>query len=114
MTVHSPSIVCSEGIYENAAVLKSSSMASPVTTALEKYEFGQEILHDDSQDDSHESPGEKETLSDDPEERSSDQEAVSFQVTVDHWGTVIGLSHCVSHHPGLNQDNNYTPQHGPN
>ena len=81
MTVHSPSIVCSEGIYENAAVLKSSSMASPVTTALEKYEFGQEILHDDSQDDSHDSPGEKETLSDDPEERSSDQEAVSFQVT---------------------------------
>ena len=31
----------SESIYENAAVLKSASMMTPVTNTIEKYEFGQ-------------------------------------------------------------------------
>jgi len=67
----------SEGIYENAAVLKSSNMSSPVTTALEKYEFGQhEILDEDSD----QFPGEKRTQSEVTEETgNSDNEAVSFQ-----------------------------------
>lgn len=66
----------SEGIYENAAVLKSSNMSSPVTTALEKYEFGQhEILDEDSE----QFPGEKRSQSDVTEEEHSENEAVSFQ-----------------------------------
>ena len=51
-------------------------MSSPVTTALEKYEFGQ-----------HETPSEdtveKRTQSGDTEEGNSDNEAVSFQVNVE-------------------------------
>ena len=31
----------SESIYENAAVLKSASLMTPVTNTIEKYEFGQ-------------------------------------------------------------------------
>ena len=73
-------IVCSEGIYENAAVLKSSNMSSPVTTALEKYEFGQhEILSEDTE----QFPAEKRTQSGNTEEGSSDNEAVSFQVNAE-------------------------------
>ena len=73
-------IVCSEGIYENAAVLKSSNMSSPVTTALEKYEFGQhEILSEDTE----QFPAEKRTKSGNTEEGSSDNEAVSFQVNAE-------------------------------
>lgn len=57
-------------------------MSSPVTTALEKYEFGQhEILDEDSE----QFPGEKRSKSDvtEAEERHSDDEAVSFQVNVE-------------------------------
>ena len=77
---HSHCIVFSEGIYENAAVLKSSNMTGSVTTALERYEFGQhEILDEDSE----EFPVEKRTQSDAPDEMGdSDNEAVSFQVIV--------------------------------
>ena len=56
-------------------------MSSPVTTALEKYEFGQhEILDEDSD----QFPGEKRTQSEVTEETgNSDNEAVSFQVNVE-------------------------------
>lgn len=51
-------------------------MSSPVTTALEKYEFGQhEALDEDSET--------KRAQSDDTEEGNSDNEAVSFQVNVE-------------------------------
>lgn len=62
----------SEGIYENAAVLKSSNMSSPVTTALEKYEFGQ---HEPLSEDTGQFPVEKRTQSGDTEDGSSDNEA---------------------------------------
>ena len=62
----------SESIYENAAVLKSASMMTPVTNTIEKYEFGQM---------SEEEEEEEEV---DIEERVPDAgdtfEAVSFQV----------------------------------
>ena len=57
-------------------------MSSPVTTALEKYEFGlgqHEILDEDSE----QFPGEKRSQSDVTEERHSDDEAVSFQVNAE-------------------------------
>ena len=73
-------IVCSEGIYENAAVLKSSNMSSPVTTTLEKYEFGQ---HETLSEDIEQFPVEKRTQSGDTEEGNSDNEAVSFQVNLE-------------------------------
>ena len=54
-------------------------MSSPVTTALEKYEFGQ---HEALDDDSEQFPETKRAQSDDTEEGNSDNEAVSFQVNV--------------------------------
>jgi len=60
----------SEGIYENAAVLKSSTMSSSSdTTILEKYEFGQETNDHDVDDDD----------ADVDEGKQSDSEPVSFQ-----------------------------------
>ena len=60
----------SESIYENAAVLKSAAMMTPVTNTIEKYEFGQ--------------MSEEEEEEVDIEERVPDAgdtfEAVSFQV----------------------------------
>ena len=59
------------GIYENAAVLKSSTMSSSSdTTILEKYEFGQETNDHDVDDDDAEVD----------EGKQSDSEPVSFQV----------------------------------
>jgi len=60
----------SVGIYENAAVLKSSTMSSSSdTTILEKYEFGQETNDHDVDDDD----------ADVDEGKQSDSEPVSFQ-----------------------------------
>ena len=60
----------SESIYENAAVLKSASMMTPVTNTIEKYEFGQ--------------MSEEEEEEVEVEERVAEEghtfEAVSFQV----------------------------------
>ena len=56
-------------------------MSSPVTTALEKYEFGQhEILDEDSE---HQFPGEKRSQSDVTERENSENETVTFQVNVE-------------------------------
>ena len=53
-------------------------MSSPVTTALEKYEFGQhKTLTEDTEQ------KEKRTQSGDTEEGNSDNEAVSFQVNLE-------------------------------
>ena len=57
----------SESIYENAAVLKSASMMTPVTNTIEKYEFG---LNDEEETSSEERAG----------EAGDPFEAVSFQV----------------------------------
>merc|ERR1719210_1240517 len=60
----------SEGIYENAAVLKSSTMSSSSdTTILEKYEFGQETNDHDVDDDD----------ADVDEGKQRDSEPLSFQ-----------------------------------
>ena len=43
------SLLFSESIYENAAVLKSTNFIKPISSTLEKYEFGQnENLKSDS------------------------------------------------------------------
>ena len=55
-------------------------MSSPVTTALEKYEFGQHEILDEEPE---QFPGEKRSQSDVTEEEHSENEAVSFQVNVE-------------------------------
>ena len=59
----------SESIYENAAVLKSASMMTPVTNTIEKYEFGQMSEEEEEVDIEERAPDAGDTF-----------EAVSFQV----------------------------------
>ena len=59
----------SESIYENAAVLKSASMMTPVTNTIEKYEFGQMSEEEEELDVEERVPDAGDTF-----------EAVSFQV----------------------------------
>ena len=69
-------IVFSDGIYENASVLKSANtkMLTPVTTTIEKYEFGQDndVSDNENHDEDHED--------DATEEDNTNAGGVSFQV----------------------------------
>ena len=65
----------SESIYENAAVLKSASMMTPVTNTIEKYEFGQMSEEEE----------EEEEVEERVVEAGDTFEAVSFQVTGGWW-----------------------------
>ena len=66
----------SESIYENAAVLKSASMMTPVTNTIEKYEFGQM---------SEEEEEEEEEVEERVAQARDTFEAVSFQVMGGWW-----------------------------
>ena len=80
-------IVFSDGIYENASVLKSnnSNMLTPVTTAIEKYEFGQDNVSDNDDHD-HEDDA---TVEQEQDEEESANGGVSFQVRLSE--DVVGL-----------------------
>ena len=76
-------LFCSEGIYENAAVLKSSNMSfSADITTLEKYEFGNETINNSTDDFNEEDEEEIEEPAGDDLDSDSDikTEPVSFQV----------------------------------
>ena len=76
-----------ELIYENTAALKSNAYLTPVTTAIEKYQFGGHEEEDEDEDDDNagenkeedeEDEEEEEEDEDDDEEKNSEGVAVPF------------------------------------
>ena len=72
-----------ELIYENTAALKSNAYLTPVTTAIEKYQFGGHEEEDEDEDDDDDAGEEKEEdeadeEEDEEEEKDSEGVAVPF------------------------------------
>merc|ERR1712130_150856 len=66
-----------ELIYENTAALKSNAYLTPVTTAIEKYQFGGHEEEDEDEDDDDDAGEEKEEDEADEEEEEKDSEGVA-------------------------------------
>ena len=66
-----------ELIYENTAVLKSNAYLTPVTTAIEKYQFGGHEEEDEDEDDDDAGEEKEEDEADEEEEEHKDSEGVA-------------------------------------
>lgn len=68
-----------ESIYENAAVLKSNnSYLTPVTAAIEKYQFGGQGVEEDDEDDEVEEDEKEEVASEEEEEEDEKKGVVTY------------------------------------
>ena len=72
----------SELIYENTSALKSNAYLTPVTTAIEKYQFGghaeEEEEEEEDDNDAAEKSGDEEEEEEEEEKQDSDGESVLF------------------------------------
>ena len=68
----------SELIYENTSALKSNAYLTPVTTAIEKYQFGGHAEEEEEEEEDHDAVEKSDDEEEEEEKQDSDEEGVLF------------------------------------
>lgn len=67
-----------ELIYENTSALKSNAYLTPVTTAIEKYQFGGHAEEEEEEEEDHDAVEKSDDEEEEEEKQDSDEEGVLF------------------------------------